>query len=105
MLRETNKPVEPVFAPVDAKPLATSLTLIAPVLCLCVAWCQVSDDFPVPMLLMEVMPNLLAKRVFHSVMTKKLIEPGYREAPDPREPMTIMFVKVIMMPSSSALEF
>jgi len=49
------------------------------------------------MLLMEVMPNLLAKRVFHSVMTKKLIEPGYREAPDPREPMTIMFVKVIMM--------
>lgn len=43
---------------------------------------------------MEVMPNLLAKRTFHPVMTKKLVEPGYREAPDSRDPMTIVFVKV-----------
>jgi hypothetical protein len=43
---------------------------------------------------MEVMPNLLAKRTFHPVMTKKLVEPGYREAPDSRDPMTIVFAKV-----------
>jgi hypothetical protein len=43
---------------------------------------------------MEVMPNLLAKRTFHPVMTKKLVEPGYREAPDSRDPMVIVFAKV-----------
>lgn len=54
----------------------------------------VCDDFPLPMLLMEVMPNLLAKRVFNPVLTKRLVEPGYRDAPDPKDPMTIVFVKV-----------
>eukprot|EP00878_Enallax_costatus_P030966 GHUV01033787.1.p1 GENE.GHUV01033787.1~~GHUV01033787.1.p1 ORF type:complete len:540 (+),score=161.45 GHUV01033787.1:449-2068(+) len=54
----------------------------------------VSDDFPQPMLLMEVMPNLLSKRVFQSVLTKQMIEPGYRDAPDPKDPMAIVFVKV-----------
>lgn len=54
----------------------------------------VSDDFPHPMLLMEVMPNLLSKRVFQSVMTKQMLEPGYRDAPDPKDPMAIVFVKV-----------
>lgn len=53
-----------------------------------------SDDFPTPMLLMEVMPNLLARRNFNKIMTKRLVEPGFREAPDPREPMTVVFVKV-----------
>lgn len=54
----------------------------------------VSDDFPNPMLLMEVMPNLLARRVFSRIMTKRLVEPGFRDAPDPKEPMAIVFVKV-----------
>jgi len=54
----------------------------------------VSDDFPTPMLLMEVMPNLLARRVFSRIMTKRLVEPGFRDAPDPKEPMAIAFVKV-----------
>lgn len=54
----------------------------------------VSDDFPQPMLLMEVMPNLLSKRVFQSMLTKQMIEPGYRDAPDPKDPMAIVFVKV-----------
>ena len=54
----------------------------------------VSDDFPQPMLLMEVMPNLLSKRVFQSVLTKQMVEPGYRDAPDPKDPMAIVFVKV-----------
>jgi hypothetical protein len=53
-----------------------------------------SDDFPTPMLLMEVMPNLLARRNFSRIMTKRLVEPGFRDAPDPREPMAIVFVKV-----------
>jgi hypothetical protein len=51
---------------------------------------------------MEVMPNLLAKRTFHPVMTKKLVEPGYREAPDSRDPMTIVFAKVCRPQSASA---
>lgn len=54
----------------------------------------VSADFPQPMLLMEVMPNLLSKRVFQSLLTKQLVEPGYRDAPDPKNPMAIVFVKV-----------
>lgn len=68
----------------------------------------VSDDFPAPMLLMEVMPNLLARRVFNRIMTKRLVEPGFRDAPNPNEPMTIVFVKVrndssLMRPCSALM--
>jgi hypothetical protein len=54
----------------------------------------VSDDYPTPMLLMEVMPSFLNRRAFSRVMTKRMLEPGYRDAPDPKDPMTIMFIKV-----------
>ncbi|KAF6259953.1 hypothetical protein COO60DRAFT_1700595 [Scenedesmus sp. NREL 46B-D3] len=64
----------------------------------------VSTDYPVPMLLMEVMPNLLSKRTFQPVMTKKLVEPGYREAPDSRDPMTIVFAKVSKPPEVTHAE-
>lgn len=43
---------------------------------------------------MEVMPNLLARRNFKLPVTRRMIEPGYRDAPHPSEPMAIMFVKV-----------
>lgn len=52
---------------------------------------------------MEVMPNLLSKRTFQPVMTKKLVEPGYREAPDSRDPMTIVFAKVCAAAKGAAL--
>ena len=42
----------------------------------------------------QVMPNLLARRNFNPVMTRHCLEMGYREAPDPKEPMAIVFVKV-----------
>jgi hypothetical protein len=54
----------------------------------------VSDDVPGPMALMEVMPTYLSRRSFSRVMTKRTLAPGYRDAPDPREPMTIVFIKV-----------
>jgi hypothetical protein len=55
---------------------------------------ELSDDFPQPMLLMEVMPTLLSKRTFRALETKKQIEPGYRDAPCPKHPMAIVFAKV-----------
>jgi hypothetical protein len=55
---------------------------------------ELSDDFPHPMLVMEVMPTLLSRRTFRSLATRKQIEPGFREAPNPNEPMAIVFAKV-----------
>lgn len=57
----------------------------------------ISDDFPTPMLLMEVMPNLLAKRYFPPIVTQRMLEPGFREAPAIDYPMAIVFAKVCMM--------
>lgn len=54
----------------------------------------VSDDFPKPMLLMEVMPTLLTGRNFKPLGSQRRIEPGFRDAPDPMKPMAIVFVKV-----------
>lgn len=55
---------------------------------------EVSDDFPEPMMLMEVMPNLLAQRGFGAPTTRKKLQPGFRDAPRPDAPMAIVFVKV-----------
>ena len=44
--------------------------------------------------LMEVMPNLLSKRVFKPLATLRTVEMGYREAPGLDGPMCIVFVKV-----------
>jgi hypothetical protein len=54
----------------------------------------VSDDFPKPMMLMEVMPNLLAGRSFGAPITRRMLQPGFRDAPKPEAPMAIVFVKV-----------
>lgn len=53
-----------------------------------------SDDFPKSMHLMEVMPNLLSRRNFAHIQTKRQLDPGYRDAPDPSKPMAIVFMKV-----------
>ncbi len=48
------------------------------------------------MQLMEVMPTLLSKRSFKAPMCKRQLEPGYRDAPHPAQPMAIAFIKVRM---------
>lgn len=52
-----------------------------------------SDEFSVPMLLLEVMPSML-KREFFPLLTKRQVEPGYRDAPAVEEPMAVVFIKV-----------
>jgi hypothetical protein len=47
-----------------------------------------------PWLLMEVMPNLLARRNFSTPASRMRIQPGYRDAPDKSAPMAIVFAKV-----------
>ncbi len=47
-----------------------------------------------PMLLMEVMPSVLAKRSFPAPATHEQIEPGYRDAPDPSQNCVIVFSRV-----------
>ena len=47
-----------------------------------------------PMLLMEVMPSILAKRSFPAPATHEQIEPGYRDAPDPSHNCVIVFSRV-----------
>lgn len=54
----------------------------------------VSDDFSQPMMLMEVMPNLLSGRAFAAPTTRRMLQPGFRDAPKPDAPMAIVFVKV-----------
>lgn len=58
-----------------------------------------SCDFHKPMHLMEVMPNLLSRRNFAHIQTKRLVEPGYRDAPDPSKPMAMVFMKVGLLVS------
>jgi hypothetical protein len=53
-----------------------------------------SYEFSKPMHLMEVMPTLLSRRNFAHIQTKRMVEPGYRDAPDPSKPMAIAFMKV-----------
>ena len=55
----------------------------------------VSEDLPSPMELFEVMPNLLSRRNFKLPATAAALEPGYRDAPAPSDPMALVFVKVI----------
>lgn len=47
-----------------------------------------------PMLLMEVMPMMLGRRSFPPPATALSFEPGYRDSPDPRKPMALLFMKV-----------
>ncbi|KIY94838.1 hypothetical protein MNEG_13124 [Monoraphidium neglectum] len=54
----------------------------------------ISDEYPNPCLLMEVMPNTLSRRVFKKPITCKMLELGYRDAPDLGAPMAIVFCKV-----------
>ena len=53
----------------------------------------VSDAFPEVMLLMEVLPSLLAARNFPRLATARMLEPGYRDSPDPSA-VAIVFVMV-----------
>lgn len=52
-----------------------------------------SPRFPSPTLLMEVMPQMLARRSFPTLRTDCLLVPGYRESPDPDQDMAILFCK------------
>jgi hypothetical protein len=45
------------------------------------------------MLLMEVLPSLLAARNFPRLATARMLEPGYRDSPDPSA-VAIVFVMV-----------
>lgn len=47
-----------------------------------------------PMLLMEVMPAVLGRRSFGPPATEEMIEPGYRDSPDPKHNMALVFTKV-----------
>ena len=42
----------------------------------------------------QIMPNLLSRRVFKKPITRRMVEPGYRDAPDLGAPMAIVFCKV-----------
>eukprot|EP00873_Tetraselmis_striata_P028955 jgi/Tetstr1/449219/TSEL_036425.t1 len=55
---------------------------------------RVSAGMPQPMLLMQVMPGILSRRVFSPCSTLKQIEAGYLSSPDPSKDMAIVFVKV-----------
>ena len=55
---------------------------------------RLSQDFPEPALLMEVMPSVLARRSFPPPASLACLEPGFRESPDPFFPMALVFLKV-----------
>mmetsp|Transcript_33172 Transcript_33172/g.93931 ORF Transcript_33172/g.93931 Transcript_33172/m.93931 type:complete len:1125 (+) Transcript_33172:118-3492(+) len=55
---------------------------------------RISQKLPEPMMLMQVMPNVLRRRVFAKLPTLQMLEPGYLSSPDPAKDMAIMFVKV-----------
>lgn len=44
---------------------------------------KVSPGMPEPMLLMQVMPGVLSRRVFPANKTMKQLEAGYLSSPDP----------------------
>ena len=54
---------------------------------------MIDEDFTQPILLMEAMPSLLAKRDFDPPLTLRMVEPGFRDSPDPEHNMAIAFVK------------
>lgn len=52
-----------------------------------------SPRFSAPTMLMEVMPQMLARRTFPTLRTECLLVPGFRESPDPDKDMAILFCK------------
>lgn len=53
---------------------------------------EVAEEWPGPMLLMEVMPSLLARRSFPRPATAGALEPGFRDSPDPAA-VALVFIK------------
>lgn len=53
----------------------------------------IDHEFLEAVLLMEVMPTMLARRVFPHPRTLEQLEPGFRDSPDPHHDMAIVFVK------------
>lgn len=49
---------------------------------------------PDPALIMEVMPAILARRAFPRLQSDGVLDPGFRESPDPTFNMAILFIKV-----------
>ncbi|KAK9786282.1 hypothetical protein WJX73_000303 [Symbiochloris irregularis] len=49
---------------------------------------------PDPSLIMEVMPAILARRTFPRLQSDGVLDPGFRESPDPTFNMAILFIKV-----------
>lgn len=47
-----------------------------------------------PLLLMEVMPQILSRRTFPPPLTLGMVEPGYRDAPGADEPVAFVYVKI-----------
>ena len=64
---------------------------------------SIDADFEQPVLLMEVMPSLLARRNFDPLNTLLQLEPGYRDSPEPDEDMAIVYLKVLTLPVSQIL--
>lgn len=54
----------------------------------------IDEAFAQPVLLMELMPSILAKRSFGPLRTIATLEPGYRDSPDPSKDLAIVFIKV-----------
>ena len=51
--------------------------------------------FPIPAMLMEVMPQALAKRCFPPPRRAQMVEPGYRDAPSPHNDVAIAQMRVV----------
>lgn len=51
--------------------------------------------FPIPAMLMEVMPQALAKRSFPPPRRAQMVEPGYRDAPSPANDVAIAQMRVV----------
>ncbi len=54
----------------------------------------ISDEYPDQYTLTEIQPLILARRNFPPLLSKRMVSPGYREAPDPSYRMAIVFIKV-----------
>jgi class 3 adenylate cyclase len=58
---------------------------------------------PVPLALMELVPNRLSSRDFEPFAGARVVSPGYRQAPNPDEEMAIVFVATSLPQNIEAL--
>ena len=79
--------------PTSWQTLTVASPALAPLQIISLGVHVIDEDFTQPILLMEAMPSLLAKRDFDPPLTLRMVEPGFRDSPDPEHNMAIAFVK------------